>query len=173
MSEVLPAITETGCCQRFDPAPYLGTEHVWHDKPFVKTHVTSLFHVPLDMGRKVTKSMALIEAAHAAHEHPMMLSDELSPWGSDLYIEVDANVPGAQMAALSGRFLTRVFDGPFADMGRWTEETKAWVEGRGERLERLFFAYTTCPACAKAYGHNYVVAFARVAGDRNPLEEET
>lgn len=29
-------------------------------------------------------------------------------------------------------------------------------------MEQLYFAYTTCPKCAKAYGHNWVIVFARV-----------
>jgi hypothetical protein len=29
-------------------------------------------------------------------------------------------------------------------------------------LKKLYFSYTTCPACAKAYGKNYVVLFAQV-----------
>ena len=35
-------------------------------------------------------------------------------------------------------------------------------EARGKKLETLYFGYTTCPACAKAYGENYVVLFAKV-----------
>jgi hypothetical protein len=38
-----------------------------------------------------------------------------------------------------------------------------YVTQKGEKLDKLYFAYTTCPACAKAYGVNYVIAFARVA----------
>lgn len=28
--------------------------------------------------------------------------------------------------------------------------------------EKYYFHYTSCPKCAKIYGHNYVVAFAKV-----------
>jgi hypothetical protein len=38
------------------------------------------------------------------------------------------------------------------------------VQAQGRTLEKLYFAYTTCPACAKAYGKNYVIAFAKVHG---------
>jgi hypothetical protein len=37
------------------------------------------------------------------------------------------------------------------------------VAARGRTLERLYFGYTTCPKCAKAYGKNYVVLFAKVS----------
>jgi hypothetical protein len=37
------------------------------------------------------------------------------------------------------------------------------VAERGKKLEKLYFAYTTCPGCAKVYGKNHVVLFARVS----------
>ncbi len=77
----------TGCCPPFDPAEWKDQEVTWHHKPFVKDHVTCLFHVPLNMGRIVLKDMALIDAAGAAPAQPLMLSDERSPWGADLFIE--------------------------------------------------------------------------------------
>ena len=66
------------------------------------------------------------------------------------------------MASLSGTFLTKVFEGPYSDARRWAKEMTALVAARGRQLEKLYFAYTTCPACAKAYGKNYVIGFAQV-----------
>lgn len=156
------AVTPTGCCPPFDPVPWQDRQITWDSKPFVKDHVTCFFHVPLNMRQKVTKDTALIDAARAAVDHPLMLSDEKSPWGADLYIEVKGLVPQATMASLSGTFLTKVFEGPFRDAGRWAQEMKDYVAARGRRLKRLYFGYTTCPKCAKAYGKNYVVLFAEV-----------
>ena len=155
---VLPA----GCCAPFDPAPWQDREIVWVGKPFVKDHVRCLSHVPLNMGRTVMKDMALIEQAHAAADRPLMLSEDISPSGADLYIEVRRHVPQATMAYISGRFLTKVFEGPFRNAGRWAREMKQYVKSKGLQLDRLYFGYTTCPKCAKAYGKNYVVLFAEV-----------
>jgi hypothetical protein len=164
------AATPTGCCPPFDPTPWRDATIEWNNHRFVKDHVRSVFHVPLDMGRKVTRNKRLIDAAGAAPAHPLMLCDESSPWGSDIYLEVDRNVPGAQMATMSGTFLTRVYDGPFSEAGRWADDMTAWLKQRGESAEQLYFAYTTCPSCARAYGHNWVVVFAKVA--ERPDEEE-
>ena len=118
--------------------------------------------MPLNLGKKVVAAQAKIDAAGAATPPGLMLSDETSLWGADLYIDVTKPVPGAEMATLSGRFLTRVYDGPFKDAGKWVEDMKRYVASKGRTLDKLYFAYTTCPRCAKAYGHNYVVGFARV-----------
>lgn len=109
----------TGCCPPFDPTPWRDATIEWKDHRFVKDHVHSFFHVPIDMGAKVVRNKTLIDAAHASPEHPLMLCDETSPWGSDIFIEVEKDVPGARMATLSGRFRTRVYDGSFSEAGRW------------------------------------------------------
>jgi hypothetical protein len=152
----------TGCCPRFDPVPFTDKRFEWHDEPFVKEHVRSLFHVPLNMGKCVLHAKALIDAAGAQPAQQLMLSDENSPWGADLYIRVTKPVPGATMARLPGTYLTRVFEGPFRDAPKWAEQMRSFVAQRDKQLDKLYFAYTTCPACAKAYGKNYVVVFARL-----------
>ena len=154
-------IKPTGCCEPFNPELWQDKEIVWKDKIFVKDHVTSLFHIPLDMGKKVVKNMGLIEKAQAKAPYQLMLTDEKSSWGSDIYIDVVKDVPGAQMATLSGTFLTKVFEGPYQNAGKWAEEMKKYVEGKGKKIMKLYFSYTTCPKCAKAYGKNYVVLFAQ------------
>ncbi len=154
----------TGCCPPFDPSTWNEREVVWRDRPFVKEHVTSLFHIPLNMGRKIVRAVEKIDAAQAEPAQRLMLSDETSPWGSDLYIDVTKAVPGTEMTTLSGTFLTKVYDGPFRDAPRWAEDMKRYVAGKGRTVRKIYFAYTTCPNCAKAYGHNYVVVFAQVDG---------
>ena len=58
-------IKSTGCCEPFDPQPWQDKEITWQDKLFVKDHVSSFLHMPLNMGKKIVKNMALIEKAGA------------------------------------------------------------------------------------------------------------
>ncbi len=156
-------IKPTGCCEPFDPKLWQDKEVVWRDKIFVKDHVTSFLHMPLNMGRIMVKNMALIEKAGAKTKNHLMLADEKSLWGADIYIEVAKEVPGAQMAKISGSFLAKVFEGPYQNAGKWAEEMKKYVESKNKKSDKLYFFYTTCPKCAKAYGKNYVVLFAKMA----------
>jgi len=130
---------------------------------FVKDRVTSFFHIPLNMGKKIVKNMEMIKAAQADASHQLMLFDENSLWGSDIYIDVARDVPGAQMSTISGTFLTKVFEGPYKDAGKWAKEMMEYVAGKGKTCKKLYFFYTTCSKCAKAYGKNYVVLFAQIA----------
>jgi hypothetical protein len=155
-------IKSTGCCEPFNPEPWQEKEITWKDKVFVKDHITNFLHIPLNMGKKIVKNMGLIEKANAKSPHQLMLTDEKSLWGSDIYIDVAKDVPGARMATLSGTFLTKVFEGPYQNAGKWAVEMKEYVENKGKNLKKMYFSYTTCPKCAKAYGKNYVVLFAQI-----------
>jgi len=155
-------IKDTGCCRQFNPEPWQEKEIVWDNKIFVKDRVASIFHIPINVGSKVMKNMKLIEAAGALPDVQLMLFDENSPWGSDIYINVAKDVPGAQMAALSGTFLTKVFEGPYKNAGQWAKQMQEFVKSKGKVIKKLYFSYTTCPKCAEAYGKNYVVLFAQI-----------
>ena len=160
-----PNIKRTGCCEPFDLEPWDGKEITWNNKMFVKDHVISFLHIPLNFGQKVVKNLKLIEVAKAQAPYQLMLTDEKSLWGSDIYIDINppaGGVPGAQMATLSGTFLTKVFEGPYQNAGKWAVEMQNYVKGRGKEIKKMYFSYTTCPKCAKAYGKNYVVLFAQI-----------
>ena len=60
---------------------------------------------------------------------------------------------------------TRVFEGPYRKVGEWSREMEEYVRGHGERVENLYYFYATCPRCAKHYGKNQVVLFARVEAE--------
>ena len=148
------------CCSKFNPEPWDEKILTWENKRFVKDRVASFLHIPLNFGAVMTRNVGAIEAANAFAEPMVTLSDENSPWGADVYIEVTRDIPGARMATISGTFLSKVFEGPYRNMRKWIEETKAFVTSKGKNLKKLYFYYTTCPKCAKKYGKNYVVILA-------------
>lgn len=154
--------SETGCCPRFNPEPWNEKEITLKDKLFVKDHVISFFHIPLNFGKVMVKNMEMIEAAGALAPEPLMLSDEKSLWGADIYIMVGKEVPGAKMARISGTFLTKVFEGPYSNVGKWVKEMKDYVKSKGKEIKKLYLFYTTCPKCARFYGKNYTVILAMV-----------
>lgn len=153
---------EGRCCRPFDPEPWRDKEIRWDRKAFVTDRVRSLFHIPLNFGAVMKRTVALLEAAGARTDPMIILSDDNSLWGADVYVEAAKDVPGAKMASLSGAFLSRVFEGPYGNAGRWVREMKDFVRSKDKEFGRLYFYYTTCPRCAKAYGKNYVVLLARV-----------
>lgn len=150
------------CCPRFDPEPWDGKTLTWQGRRFVKDRVTSLFHIPLNYGAVMTRVDAAIRAAGARVEAPVMLTDENSLWGADVFVEAGKDVPGAKMVTISGTFMSKVFEGPFSEIGHWVKAMKAWLKSEDKRFSKLYFYYTTCPKCAKKYGKNYVVLLAQI-----------
>jgi effector-binding domain-containing protein len=153
---------ETGCCPRFNPEPWDKKEVTFKDKLFIKDHVTSFLHIPLNFGKVMVRNMERIAKAGALAPEPILLSDENSLWGADIYIAVSKDVPGAEMVKVSGTFLTQVFEGPYKNIRQWVKQMTDYVREQRKELKKLYFFYTTCPKCAKYYGKNYVVLLAQI-----------
>jgi hypothetical protein len=152
----------TECCPKFEPGPWDDKQVTWEGKLFLKDRVRSFLHIPLNFGAVMKRSMATIKAAGVMPDEMVVLSDENSLWGADVYIAIAKDIPGVQTSRVSGTFLTKVFEGPYQNMRKWIEEMKAFVKGKGKALQRMLFFYTTCPKCAKKYGKNYVVILGQV-----------
>ena len=152
----------TECCPRFDPEPWDEKEQAWNEKKFVKDRVRAFLHIPLNFGSVMKRNVEQIDSAGAKADDMIVLADDNSLWGADVYIGVTKDVPGADNVTISGTFLSKAFDGPYSHVRKWIEETKKYVAGQGKEMKKLYCYYTTCPKCAKKYGKNYVVILAEV-----------
>jgi len=150
------------CCPKFDPVPWDEKVSGWSEKRFVKDHVLTFFFIPLNFGGVVTRLIKKIDGANAKIQDYLSLSDHTSNWNMDLYCAVDREIPGAENVFLSGKFLSKVYEGPFQDTGKWCEDFKQYAKKQGFEIKKWFMWYTTCPNCAKKYGKNYVVVVGQV-----------
>jgi hypothetical protein len=158
---------EKECCPRFDPQPWENATHEWKDKLFLIDSVPQFFHIPLPgvYGKTITRMWNLAEKYEAKPEMKdfIMLSYDPSPWKSVLYLSLSKEIPDDKhMIKLSGSFITKVFDGPFQNVPKYMKDTEAYLESVGKKAKKYYFYYTTCPKCAKKYGHNYIVVFAEI-----------
>lgn len=152
----------TPCCERFDPTPWQARWLALDGKQFVQDRVRSCLRIPLNFGAVMARNMAAIQKAGAEAKGMLVLSDENSPWGADVYLETAKPVPGAQMATISGTFLAQAYEGPYRNIPRWIADLKTQAAAKGKTLRKIYFYYTTCPKCAKKYGQNFVVLFGQV-----------
>ena len=159
------------CCKILSPAEWDKKEIVWRDKPFYKSHYFAFLHVPVNLGKKIIEGMKRIKEAGIAAE-PMVLSRNDTLWGADILIPIKNKTDIFEIELITGRFLTRLFEGHYGDMRKWIRETRDWCRekqslaaGRekGSEPEEFIFWYATCPKCAKKYGDKVqVVVFAKV-----------
>ena len=150
------------CCPRFNPKPWDGRVFEWKGKRFIKDSVFTLFYMPVNFGSVIRRLMKKIDSAGAECPGWMGLSDHTSKWNMDIYVAVDKKVADAENVALSGKFLSKVYEGPFKDTGKWCGDFEEYAKGRGLKIKKRYMWYTTCPKCAKKYGKNYVVIVAEV-----------
>lgn len=162
MAKSKEKVKSTGCCERFNPKLWDKKTIVLKDRLFVKARVTSFMHIPLNYGSVMKKVMDKVFAAKAQAKTPLMLSDENSLWGADVFVAVSKEVPELENVKISGIYLSKVYEGEYRNMGVWIKDMNEYVKSKDKTLKKLFFFYTMCPACAKAYGQNYTVLMAEV-----------
>ena len=150
------------CCPPFDPRLWDGKVLIWNNKKFIQDKVFTLFHIPMNFGGVMNRLMKKVEDARAKVPDYLCLSEHTSKWNMAIYLAVDRELPDAENVKMSGRFLSRVYEGPFKDTGKWVRDFGADATKRGLGIKKMFMWYTTCPKCAKKYGKNYVVIVGQV-----------
>ena len=153
---------EKECCPKFDPAPWDSKEFSWDNKRFIKDNVFTIFFMPINFGSVMKRVFGKVEKSGAQVPDYLCLSDHTSKWNMDLYLAVDKEIPGAENVSLSGKFLSRVYEGNFKDTGKWCEDFNGYAKNKGMTVGKMYMWYTTCPKCAKKYGKNYVVIIGEI-----------
>ncbi len=157
---------EKECCPKFDPQPWEKVTHEWNDKPFIFDTIPQVFHMPLPwmMKKVITRMWNRAQSLGIAPEIQdfALFAYDPSPWKSELYLAVTKNVPEPDARKMSGTYMSRVFDGPYSAVPRYLREMNQYLSSAGKKAKKHYFYYTTCPKCAKKYGHNYVVALSEV-----------
>lgn len=151
------------CCPPFNPSLWDNKEFKWSDKKFIKDKVFCFFYMPLNFGPVMVRLNKLVTEAGATMPDWLCLSDHTSKWNMDIYLAVDKDIPNAKNVTLSGNYISKVYEGPYSDTAKWSEDFKEYIHEKGKKIEKWFMWYTTCPKCAKKYGKNYVVIIAKCA----------
>ena len=150
------------CCPKFDPIPWDNKTFEFDNKKFIKDKVCTFFYMPLNFGKVMKRINEKAQIAGAKMPDWLCLSNHTSKWNIDLYLAVDKEIPGAENTTLSGKFFSKVYEGPFKDTGKWCKDYEAIAKSKGINIKKMFMWYTTCPKCAKKYGKNYTVIISQV-----------
>ena len=153
---------ENCCCPKFNPEPWDDKQIIWQDRKFLMDRVRSVFHIPLNFGPVMKRMMEKIEASNVKCQDMIVLADEDSLWGTNVFVDVSGDVKDGDMVTISGTFLSKVFEGPYKDMGKWIKQMDQYVRSKGKESIMQYYYYTTCPKCAKKYGKNYVVLLSKI-----------
>ena len=147
-------VNENECCPRFDPQPWDNKVFEWENKLFIRGKVKTFFFMPVNFGSVIRRLMKPVEESGASLSDSLCLSDHTSKWNMDIYLAVDREVPGAENRKLSGKYLSRVYEGKFSKTGEWCKDFESHATDGGWKIKKWYMWYTTCPKCAKKYGKN-------------------
>ena len=153
---------EAKCCPEFNPTPWEDKLFEWDHKKFVKASVRTMFYMPMNFGSVMTKLIKKFDEAGAEIPNYLCLSDHTSKWNMDLYLETDKIITGLNNTELTGKYYSKVYEGPFKNTGEWCKDYKEVVASKGLTIKKWYMWYTVCPKCAKKYGKNYVVIICEV-----------
>ncbi len=152
------------CCPEFNPAEWDNKMNEWSQKPFLKDDVKQIFHFPLNISTVIKRMYEKGKKADVMPENKdfLILAYDPSPWKSELYMTITKDMEGESIERMSGKFYSKVFDGPYSDIPKFVKEMDEWANKEGKKIKKQYFHYAYCPGCAKEYGHNYIVAFAEL-----------
>jgi hypothetical protein len=154
------------CCPKFDPQPWQQVTHHWTDKLFITKTIPQFLHMPLPwMYAKAISG--LWKKAQDLGIAPdikdfLLLAYDPSPWKSELYVAVTKDAPGANTVRFTGTYVSMVFDGPYSEVPKYMKEMESFLGTLKRKSKKYYFYFTTCPKCAKKFGHNYIVALCEV-----------
>jgi len=164
---VIPSYTEqdnvTGCCPVFHPENYDNCVFDLSDYHFIKSSTLSFMYIPINMDSVFTRTIKAIDDSKQTYEDQyLILSKDVSPFKCDHYFLTKGNVEGYSTERILGHYYSKVYDGEFKEISNWIKEFKQFLEKQTKPVKDLFVFYTTCPNCAKVYGHNYIVLFGKI-----------
>ncbi len=152
------------CCPNVNLSKWNMREWQWKDKPFYVVKYATFFRMPLNMSGVFSKGMKEIKDSYATPEPKIWLAKDTGLFGAKMLFQVNRAIKGdSNIEWLSGRFVSRGFQGPYSQMGNYirvfTEQVKQ--KYKREPIE-LYAWYTNCPRCAKKQGGPKTVLIAMV-----------
>lgn len=152
----------TGCCPKFYPEKWDRKNFDFSDLCFVKAESNAFMHIPLNLGSVMTRVQMKIDEEEAQPDHKyLILSKDVSAFKTVHYFYVQSHMTKMNLEKVKGVFEARVFEGGYNELPNWMQEIEEDWQSKGKQLSEQYTFYTTCPKCAKTYGHNYIVLLTR------------
>lgn len=155
------------CCPEFKPEKWDKKALNWDNKKFIKDSIPTFFHIPFPpmIGKRITRMWKAVEEAGADvpnKEDALILFRDPSAFRSEIYISVEKEVLSENNAVISGNFVSRVFDGGYNAVPKFIKVMNQYLAKTGRKAKDYYVHYAYCPACAKKFGHNYMILFAQI-----------
>jgi hypothetical protein len=158
---------EKECCPKFDSKKWDNKMFIWKNKLFIKEAIPTFFHIPFPpmIGKRIVKMMNLASNAKKVpirKEGVLILFLDSGLFKSEIYYSVTGNVPKANNTRISGTFMSKVFVGDYGAIPKFIKQMNESLAKTGQIAKEYYVHYAYCPKCAKKYGGNSMILFARI-----------
>ena len=158
---------EKECCPVFDSEKWDKKIFNWNKKPFLIETIPTFFHIPYPplIGKKIVKMFNAAEEAGVNIKDKneiLVLFRDSSPFKTEIYYSIADEIEGCCNSAISGKFVTLVFDGPYNRIPKYIKEMDKYLSESNSKAKDYYVHYAYCPGCAQKYGHNYIILFAEM-----------
>lgn len=155
------------CCPTFRPEKWDNKTFNWKNKPFIKATVPTFFHIPYPpmIGKQITRLTKIAvdsKKIDQDREDILVLFADPHPFKSEIFLSVTGKVQDADNAALTGTFMSKVFDGAYNAIPKFIKQMDLYLSDLNKKAKKYYVHYAYCPQCAKEAGHNYIVLFAEL-----------
>lgn len=155
------------CCPEFKPDKWDKKDWNWDQKKFIKDSIPTVFHIPFPsmISQKMGRMWKAVEESGSALpniEDTLILFRDPSAFRSEIYISTEKEVPTEQNVTISGKFVSRVFDGDYNAVPKFIKTMNQYLVESGKKAQDFYIHYAYCPKCAKKFGHNYLILFAKI-----------
>ncbi len=150
------------CCRRLGPGAWDRRFWSWDDKPFYRATYLTFFNIPLNLDSVVEKAVEEIGSHNLWTEPMIYLGRDETAFHSSVLISVSRFTDQLPIETLSGRYYSRLFQGPYADSGKYVRETKTDLREQGSDAGETYMYHATCPRCIGEGKPPQTVVFAEV-----------
>jgi len=157
------------CCPEFKPEKWDKKTLSWENKKFIKDSLPTFFHIPFPpmIGKKITRMWKAVEESGSVapnKEDTLILFRDPSAFKSEIYISisVEKDVLSENNVSISGNFVSKVFDGGYNAIPKFIKIMNDYLAETGKKAKDYYVHYAYCPKCAKKFGHNYMILFAKI-----------
>lgn len=161
------ASQENICCPLLEDERWENQTHNWSNKPFVTDSLPTFFHIPFPpmIGKTIRRldlAIANAKQAEDKRENTLVLFHDPGPFRTEILISVKGPVAGVKNTTLSGTFFSKVFSGGYNTVPTHIKAMETHLNSLGKKANAIYIHYAYCPNCAKKYGSNKMILFAKV-----------
>lgn len=152
-----------------------NVEFVWNRKPFLRTSVSEVMHVPIihnmDSVNKELLHKAIMYDVLPAENETLLLRHPISPWNEEVLLSVTKPLKNdPSYTEISGTFRSMIYEGAPNMLRNFFKQTSEYLEAKNEIALTFYIQKVAEEVLSNGKEHNTYLIIAQVANKQ--IKEE-